>query len=247
MLRPRHRTTHCCQYSRVVRMHAAPHRRAHRRLLPPPKGLPMRSLRSRPSPSRASHRSQPRTAVGLECLPCGAARSGNASVSPTTLVRRTHGRTRRPREASSLLCARSQSPPSPTGASEHDLNADTLCAGTREPRQSDCLPRPQAGGGPEPAQPYGPTSRSLHSTDLAHCLLILSQRACLLGELLRSLPAQPERVRRPHPCTSSARAVPAVVRHASIGAGEDESGYGCAVTTPRRQTERSVPAETSGG
>ena len=73
----------------------------------------------------------------------------------------------------------------------------------------------------------------------------LCRRACLFGELLRSLPAQPERVRRPHPWTASALAVPAVVRHVSIGAGEDESGYGCAVTTPRREEERSVPAETS--
>ena len=56
----------------------------------------------------------------------------------------------------------------------------------------------------EPAQPYGPTSRSLHSTDLAHCLLILCQRAFLFGELVRSLPAQPERVRRLHQCTVSA-------------------------------------------
>jgi hypothetical protein len=51
-------------------------------------------------------------------LPCGAARSGNASVAATTLVRRTHGCTARPRAASSLLCALSQSPPSATGASD---------------------------------------------------------------------------------------------------------------------------------
>jgi len=107
-----------CQCSHVVRMHAAPHRRAHRRLLPPPKGLPMRSLRSRPSPSRASHRSQPRTAVGPRRLPCGAAHPDDASVSSTTLLRRTHGRTARPRAASSLLYSLSESPPSPTGASD---------------------------------------------------------------------------------------------------------------------------------
>ena len=146
-------------------MHAAPHRRAHRRLLPPPKGLPMRSLRSRTSRHAPATRLAAPDSGRATRLPCGAARAGNASVAATTLVRRTHGCTRRPRAASSLLCALSQSPPSPTGASEHDLNAHTVCAGTREPRRSDCLPRPQAGGGPELAQPYGrPVDRCTRRT-----------------------------------------------------------------------------------
>jgi hypothetical protein len=84
---------------------------AHRRLLPPPKGLPMHSLRSRPSPSRASHRWQPRTAVGLRRLTCGAARSDNASVSTTTLVRRTHGCTGRPRAAARCYVLGAQARP----------------------------------------------------------------------------------------------------------------------------------------
>ncbi len=178
--------------------------RAHRRLLPPPEGLPMRSLRSRPSPSRASHRSQPRTALGLERLPCGAARSGNASVSTTTLVRRTHGRKGRPRAASSLLCAWSPSPPSPAGESDMTGMPTRYAQARVEPRQSDCLPRPQAGGGPEPAQPFSgrPVDRCTQ-TDLAHCRLILCQRACLLGELLRSLPAH-----SPSACGGRTHALP---------------------------------------
>ena len=134
-------------------MHAAPHRRAHRRLLSPPKGLPMRSLRSRPSRRAPVTRFAAPDSGWAKRLACGAGRSDNASVSTTTPIRRMHNCTGRTRAAARCYMLE-PSPPSPIGASE------LICMPTRyakarvEPRQSDCLPRPHAGSGPEPAQPY---------------------------------------------------------------------------------------------
>jgi hypothetical protein len=77
----------------------------------------MRSLRSRPSPSRASHRSQPRKAVGLGvCRVAQRAQTTPVSQPQRYSVARTAAQ---PDHAQQLaaMCS-SQGPPSPTGESD---------------------------------------------------------------------------------------------------------------------------------
>jgi hypothetical protein len=175
-------------------MHAAPHSPG----APPSSPAAQRPSNAQPAQqtipvARQSPLAAPDSARATR-LPCGAARSDNASVSATTLVRRTHGCTRRPRAASSLRCAPSPSPPSPYRLKRNDWNADTVWGGTRESRQSDSRRGHKLGAAPSRHSPTA--DQSIAALDEPYALPPHTLPTCL-----------PHRRARPQsPCPARTRA-----------------------------------------